>query len=50
MGAKQDLNEIYLTGSVVLAAIIGGLAQSWPVFFVALAIILAISVFTTKIR
>lgn len=50
MGAKNDLNEIYLTGSVVLAAVIGAMAQSWMVSVVALVVILGIAVATTKIR
>ena len=50
MGAKNDLNEIYLTGSFVLAAIIGAGAQSWVVFFVTLVLTLGVSVFSKKIR
>lgn len=50
MGAKNDLNEIYLTGSVVIAAMIGSLAQSWLVFLMALVVMVGISVFTGKIR
>ena len=50
MGAKNDLNEIYLTGCLVLAALIGAGAQSWAVFFVALAVTLGMAVYSKKIR
>jgi len=50
MGAKNDLNEIYLTGSVVLAAVIGASAQSWGVFFVALVLTIGMAAFSKKIR
>lgn len=50
MGAKNDLNEIYLSGSVIMAAMIGASAQSWAVFFVALILLVGISAFTGKIR
>ena len=50
MGAKNELNEIYLTGSVVLAAVIGATAQSWGVFFTALILLVAICAYTRKIR
>jgi hypothetical protein len=50
MGAKNDLNEIYLTGSVVVAGLIGAAAQSWGVFFSALILLVGISAFTRKIR
>lgn len=50
MGAKNDLNEIYLTGSIVIAGLVGGVTLSWGVFFVALVLFLGISVYTKKIR
>ena len=50
MGAKNDLNEIYLSGSVVVAGLIGAAAQSWGVFFTALILLVGICAFTKKIR
>jgi hypothetical protein len=50
MGAKNDLNEIYLTGSFVLSAFIGAAAQSWSVFFVALVLSVGIAIYSEKIR
>ena len=50
MGAKNDLNEIYLTGCFVLAALIGAGSQSWAVFFVTLVLTVGVSVFSKKIR
>ena len=34
-GARRKLNQIYLNGSLVLAALAGWLTRSWPVFFLA---------------
>ncbi|MFO0811588.1 MAG: hypothetical protein U0796_00105 [Gemmatales bacterium] len=50
MGARNDLNEIYITGSVILAAVLGAMAQSWVVFIVALVLIVGTLVSTSKIR
>jgi hypothetical protein len=40
MGAKQKLNSIHATTALIVAAAIGGAAQSWGVFAVALAAML----------
>lgn len=50
MGAKNDLNEIYLTGSIVLAALVGAAAQSLGVFFVTLVLTVGLAIFSKKIR
>jgi len=50
MGARNDLNEIYLTGSLTLAAVLGAMAQSWVVFLVALVLIIGTMITTAKIR
>ena len=50
MGARQKLNASYGTGSLLVAGIIGGLFGSWPVFFVALAAMLALNLFAGEIR
>lgn len=38
MAARPKHNQAYLNGAVVLAALVGFVAQSWTVFFVATAI------------
>jgi hypothetical protein len=50
MGARNDLNEIYITSSLILAAVLGSIAQSWVVFIVALVLIVGTLVSTSKIR
>ena len=50
MGARNDLNEAYITGSVVLAALVGGMANSWVVFVVALVVLIGTYIATKKIR
>ena len=50
MGARNDLNEIYMTGSIVLAVVAGAMAQSWVVFVVALCVMMGMYVYTSKIR
>lgn len=50
MGARNDLNEIYMTGSIVVAVVAGAMAQSWVVFVVALCVMMGMYVYTAKIR
>lgn len=50
MGAREKLNLGYFSGSLLLAAAVGGLAQSWIALFVSLAILLAMNVSANEIR
>ena len=50
MRARQKLNASYFNGSLLLAAAIGGLAQSWPVFFLALRVLLGFNLYLNEIR
>ena len=50
MGARQDLNRVHALGSFGLAAIAGVIMNSWLVFVVVMAILIAISLFTGQIR
>jgi len=50
MGARQKLNQAYLNGTIVVATLIGILAQSWAVFWLALALGIASSFFGGEIR
>lgn len=50
MNARKKLNAGYFNGSVFVAALIGWLAQSWTVFFLALAVLLALNIYFDEIR
>lgn len=50
MGAREKLNIAYLNGSLFLAAIVGGLAKSWPVFFITLVGLLGLNLYLHEIR
>jgi hypothetical protein len=48
--AREKLNQAFVSGSVLLAGAAGLLAQSWPVFWLALAALLASSFYFGEIR
>ena len=50
MGARQRLNSMYLTGVLVIAAIVGGAANSWAVFLVVSGILTATAIHGGDIR
>ncbi|MHB8957812.1 MAG: hypothetical protein ACYC4U_33095 [Pirellulaceae bacterium] len=50
MNARTKLNSAHVVGSIVVAAVVGGLAGSWPVFFVVTAILLGLSFYDGSIR
>ena len=50
MGKKNDLNEAFVTGSVILAGVLGLGAQSWSVFLGTLVLSVGLCIFTRKIR
>ena len=50
MGARQRLNGIYILGSVIMAGIIGGMAESWMVFIVAACLLIAVMAVGGDIR
>jgi hypothetical protein len=50
MGARQKLNAAYFQGSVVVAAVAGLLADSWPVFFITLAVLVGANLCAGDIR
>ena len=43
MGARQKLNQAFVTGSLITAAVVGFLAQSWWAFMVTAAILLVLN-------
>jgi hypothetical protein len=50
MPARETLNSIYLIGSLVLAAIVGSVTNSWVAFIVSLAVLVAASLHSGRIR
>ena len=40
MGARQRLNGLYLTGAFFVAAIMGGVSQSWVVFVIVACVLI----------
>ena len=50
MTAKTKLNEAYLLGSLILAGIIGLLAQSVFIFIIAASVIIAVEIISSSIR
>ena len=50
MSARHKLNAAYATGSLLLAALIGGAAQSTTVFWVALGALLVLNLVAGDIR
>ena len=50
MNARQKLNQIYATGAIVLAAVVGAALNSWWAFGVGLAVVLGLHVWGGSIR
>ena len=50
MGARKKLNSAYLTGSVLVAGLIGYTAGSWGVFVLALAVLVASNLVSGDVR
>jgi hypothetical protein len=50
MGARAKLNSVYLTGSLVIAGVLGAVSESWTVFAVAAVVLVGCSVHDRGIR
>ena len=50
MGAKNDLNQIYINGSLFIAAMIGVSSGSWGAFVVSALVLIGTGIVTSKIR
>jgi hypothetical protein len=50
MSARQKLNQAYLIGALTVAAILGAVAQSWTVFFIAGAVLIIAADYTGDVR
>ena len=50
MGARQKLNAASIQGGLIVAAVIGGLAQSWVAFAVTFAVMIGLALHGGEIR
>jgi hypothetical protein len=50
MSARNDLNQMYATGSLILAAYLGLVFNSWLVFGMGAAALLGLNLFGGRIR
>jgi hypothetical protein len=50
LSARTKLNAAYLLGSLAIAALVGGLLQSWTVFVLAAAMFVVLSLMNGTIR
>jgi hypothetical protein len=50
MGARQKLNQAHLNGALVIAALVGALTHSWPIFVLAALLAAGSSVYGGGIR
>lgn len=50
MGARQKLNQAYLNGALIIAAVLGVATQSWTVFWIVTLIAVGSSMHSGEIR
>jgi hypothetical protein len=50
MNARQKLNQVYATGAIVVAAVVGAALNSWWAFGVGLAVLLGLTAWGGSIR
>ena len=50
MGARQQLNSFYVTVAIIIAAIIGGVTESWTIFLIAVAVLISMMLHSGDIR
>lgn len=50
MSARKKLNNAYVTGGLIVAAVFGLMAQSWLVFFILLALSIVANYYEGNIR
>jgi hypothetical protein len=50
MNARQKLNQACVLGCMFLAAVVGGICESWTVFWITAAILIASSFYSGEIR
>ena len=50
MGARHKLNQTHILGALGVAAVVGGLAGSWTVFFLVAVVLVGASVYVGDVR
>jgi hypothetical protein len=50
MGARQKLNQAYVNGALIVAAVVGVATQSWTVFWLAATFVVVSSLYSGEIR
>ena len=50
LSARKKLNSAYLTGSLIIAGITGGITGSWTIFLVATTILVGVNLYNDEIR
>jgi hypothetical protein len=50
VGAREKLNGVHLLGAIAIAGILGALAESWLVFFIAAAVLVAVEIHAGNVR
>jgi hypothetical protein len=50
MNARNKLNIAYLNGSLIVAAVLGLILHSWPIFVIALVVLVIANVLSGGIR
>ena len=50
MGAKQKLNAANVNGALIVAGVIGLITGSWPIFVLALIVLVVGSIYAGNIR
>ena len=50
MSAKQKLNSAHLLGALLAAGLLGGVTESWPVFWIALVALVIAGIQAGDIR
>ena len=50
MGARQKLNQVHLLSTMGIATIVAVLAESWTAFFVAVAVLVGVSIYAGDLR
>ncbi len=50
MNARQKLNSINVSGAVFLAAVLGGVFESWAIFLITLTVLIAGAIYCGDVR
>ena len=50
MGARHKLNQTHILGAIGMAALVGGLTQSWAVFAIAAIVLIGAAIYVGDVR